>query len=141
MKNKTIVCSTTSAQEILGVAKRYFDINDFEVQDIITENGDVGIQARKTSWLRKCSGTSYALQIVVSKKDGNRYVVSAGWGEWLAKGTVVLVATFIAFGFLIIPAMFGIVNQKNLPDRCLDYVTSTVVARNALCKVYDDARQ
>jgi len=140
MKTKTIVCSTTSAQKIINAAREYFIEKGFEIQDIITENGEIGLQARKTSWLRKCSGTSYALQIIVKERSNNRYVVTAGWGEWIAKGSVVLFATFIAFGILIIPAMIGMANQASLPDNCLEYVTSSISAQNPLCLVYNEAK-
>jgi len=113
--------------------------NGYEVQDIITESGELGLQAKKSGWIRKCSGTSYAIQLVVKQCSDSRYVVTAGWGEWLAKGTVVFVATFIAFGFLLIPALVGIVNQKNLPDKCLSHVADTISRRHALCKVFSDA--
>lgn len=139
MKKKLIVCSTTSEQEIINAAKKYFISKNFEVQNVITENGEIGIQARKTSWVRKCSGTSYALQVVVKKQSENRYEITAGWGEWVSKGAVALVATFIAFGFLIIPTVIGMVNQKNLPEKCLDSIACEVIKQNTLCYVYNSA--
>ena len=137
---KTIVCYTTSNNEIVNAAKEYFLSEGYEIQDIITENGEIGIQARKTSWLRKCSGTSYAMQVIVKEHDNYRYEITAGWGEWLSKGTVVFVATFIAFGFLLIPAVVGMVNQKNLPQKCLDYTTNRIKTRHPLCRIYNQAK-
>ena len=137
MKKKIIVCSTTSEQEIINAAKEYFGSEGFEYQDVITENGEVGVQARKTGLIRKCTGTSYALQVMVKKCDNNKYEITAGWGEWLSKGAVVMVATFVAFGILIIPAMFGIMSQCSLPSECLDSITNRVSCQNPICKVYE----
>ena len=141
MTKKTILCSTTSEREILESAKAYLTSNGFEIQDVITADGKIGIQGRKTSWIRKCSGTSYALQIVVEKQSDSCYSVTAGWGEWVSKGAVVIISTFIAFGVLLIPAIFGIVNQKNLPDNCLDYVSEVIMRQNPICQIYNEAKQ
>ena len=140
MKKKVIVCSTTSETEIINAAKKYFRENNFEYQDVITENGDIGVQARKTGLIRKCTGTSYALQVVVRKQAENRYEITAGWGEWLSKGAVVLVATFVAFGVLIIPALFGLANQNALPGECLDSIANTVAYQNPFCNVYEQSK-
>ena len=139
MKKKTIICTTTSTGEILRTARAYLESEGFEVQEVLTENGERGLQARKSSWLRRCSGTSYALQLIVKEAPGCRFELQAGWGEWLAKGAVVLFATFIALGVLIIPALVGIVNQKNLPEKCLEAVSERIKAQNALCRIYGEA--
>jgi len=141
MTKKTILCSTTSEREILEAARNYLTSNDFEVREVITDSGELGLQGRKTSWIRKCSGTSYALQIVVKKQSDSCYSVTAGWGEWVSKGAVVIVSTFIAFGVLLIPAIFGIINQKNLPDSCLDFVSEEITRQNPICQIYSEAKQ
>jgi hypothetical protein len=140
MKKRIIVCNTTSEQEIIQAARNYFLCEDFEVQDVVAESGEIGLQARKSSWLRNCSGTSYALQVLVKKQTDNTYVITAGWGEWFKKGTVAFVATFVAFGFLIIPTLLGMANQSKLPDRCLNYVSSRIAMQNSLCQVYAQAK-
>ena len=138
MKKRVVVCSTISEQEIIHEARKYFLSEGFEVQDVITERGEIGLQARKSSWLRKCSGTSYALQVLVKKQSNNAYEVTAGWGEWFSKGAVAFVATFVAFGVLLVPALIGMANQKSLPDKCLDHVSKNILRQNALCYVYKE---
>ena len=140
MKKRIIVCNTTSEQEIIHAARTYFLSEGFEVQDVVAEGGEIGLQARKSSWLRNCSGTSYALQVLVKKKTDNTYVITAGWGEWFKKGTVAFVATFVAFGFLLIPSMIGMANQNKLPDNCLNYVSSRIAMQNSLCQVFAQAK-
>ncbi|MBQ7364772.1 MAG: hypothetical protein IJW46_04165 [Clostridia bacterium] len=140
MKTRTIVCSTTSEQEIINAARTYFLEEGFDIQDVITENGEIGIQARKSSWIRKCSGTSYALQVIVSHPSENRYVVTAGWGEWFLKSTVATFATFIALWWMIIPSVVGMVNQAKLPNACLDRMSATVAEQNPQCRIYIDAK-
>lgn len=140
MKKRIIHCSTTSTQEILRAARTYFLSEGFEVQEVLTESGEIGLQARKTGWLRKCSGTSYALQVVVKELPNNRFEVTAGWGEWVSKGAVALFATFVACGFLILPAIYGFINQMTLPDECLDSITATVSHQNPLCRIYEPAK-
>lgn len=140
MEKRTIICNTTSTEQIIGAAKQFFISNGYEIQDIMTPGGVVGIQARKTNFLRKVSGTSYALQVIVEKKGISEYEVTAGWGEWLGKSAVVAIATFVAFGFLIVPATVGIVNQAKLPKKALDNIGATVSAYNPVCAVYGEAK-
>ena len=140
MKKRIIVCNTTSEQEIIHAARTYFLNEGYEIQDVIAESGEIGLQARKSNWLRNCSGTSYALQVLVKKQSDSTYEVSAGWGEWFKKGTVVFVATFIAFGVLIIPALIGMTNQSKLPERCLNYISTKISIQNSACQIYKNAK-
>ena len=136
MKKMIINCDNITAEAILERAKSYFAREEFEVQDVVTESGEVGIQARKTSWYRNITGTSYAAQIIVKKLGENRYEVTAGWGKWLDKGVVAIVATFVAFGVLIIPTLIGIRNQLKLPTECLDYVANGLSAQYNNCRCF-----
>ena len=139
MEKRTIISQTTSTEQIIRAAREYFVKNGYEIRNVRTEDGKIGIQAKKTNLVRKCSGTSYALQVIVDKKGIDEYEITAGWGEWLGKSTVMAVATFVAFGFLVIPAAIGMANQAKLPKKVLESITSTISVCNPDCKVYDKA--
>ena len=133
---KMIVKCNTSPEEIINTGKAYYSRLGFETQSAMTESGDLCMQVRKTSLLRNMTGTSYALQLVVKKVDDNSYELTAGWSKWADKVIVGTVATFVAFGFLIIPTCIGISRQAKMPTECLNHISDVLKAYHPECIAY-----
>ena len=126
-----------TAESIVGLVKEYFSNNDFEYEAALNSSGNQCIQARKSNWLRNASGTSYALLVEVKKNNDSSYIVTAGHGKWADKMVVGGVATFVAFGFLIIPVVIGAVRQIRLPGNLLNYVKGQLAVKHPNCSAYN----
>lgn len=135
MKKMIVKCNTTP-EEIIHTGKAFYSRLGYETQSAMTEDGDLCMQVRKTSVLRSMTGTSYALQLVVRKKDDNCYELTAGWSNWADKLIVGTVATFVAFGFLIIPTCIGINHQRKMPTECLNHIADVLKAYHPECVAY-----
>ena len=100
------------------------------------KDGSPCVQARKSSWIRNATGTSYAVQIVARDVYPGTIRVSAGWGKWIDKVLVGGFATFIALGVLIVPVIVGTIKQKNLPEKALNTLRDTLGVTHPECKVF-----
>ena len=140
MKKMYIVCESTSADEIIAIAKRYLIADDFEVQEALDDAGNLCLQGRKTSLLRNVSGTSYAIQLQVHQRNDGSYVLSAGWGKWMDKVLVGGIATFVAFGFMLIPVIIGGVIQKKLPQKLLSEIYDKIQLKYPDSRVFMEAK-
>ena len=130
-----VKCNTTP-EEIIETARAYYSQLGYDTQMAITENGDLCMQAKKDGLLRNVTGTSYALQLVVRRVEDDAYELTAGWSKWADKLVVGFVATFVAFGVLIIPTIVGINHQRKMPSECLKYVASVLKAYHPECIAY-----
>ena len=136
MKKMIVKCNTTP-EEIIEIGKTYYAQQDFETQTAITENGDLCMQVKKGGWFRNATGTSYALQMVVHKTGENTYELVTGWSKWADKVIVGFIATFIAFGVLLIPTCIGIDRQRRMPIECLNNVSQVLKAYHPECVTYN----
>jgi len=131
-----IVKCNTTPEEIIHTGIAYYSQLGYETQHAITEDGELCMQVRKNSWIRNATGTSYALQMVVHKVDDQSYELIAGWSKWADKVIVGFIATFIAFGVLLIPTMVGINHQRKMPSECLSHIAKVLKAYHPECTAY-----
>ena len=94
------------------------------------------MQVKKTGLVRNLTGTSYALQMVVHKKEDGSCLLTAGWSKWADKIIVGAVATFVAFGFLLVPTVIGASKQYKMPTECLNNVAAALKAHDPECIAY-----
>ena len=135
MKQMYVKCNTTP-EEIIETARAYYSQLGYDTQMAITENGDLCMLAKKDGLLRNVTGTSYALQLVVRRVEDDAYELTAGWSKWADKLVVGFIATFVAFGVLIIPTVVGINHQRKMPSECLKYLASVLKAYHPECIAY-----
>ena len=140
MKKIIVKCKNTSENEVINIARNYFRNHNYEYQNAMTDNGDICIQAKKSNWIRSLTGTNYAIQLVVHRRDDETIEITAGWGSWFGKSSVILFATFIAFWWLAIPASVGFANQAQLPSTTLDAISATLTSCHSDCYIYQEAK-
>lgn len=135
MKKMIVKCNATPS-EIIETGKAYYTQLGYETKYAMTENGDMCLQVRKSSWLRNATGTAYALQMVVHRTADDSYELIAGWSKWADKVVVGFVASFVALGVLIIPTCVGINRQLKMPTECLNHISNVLKAYYPECIAY-----
>jgi hypothetical protein len=110
-------CTTEKFHGLLADLKNWLISQNFNCQQLTTEDGGTLLQVAKKGGWRKFVGMSTALNIVLSQRP-NHIIVEIGAGRWYDKALVGVI--FVPF---CIQAGFGTWQQIKLPKKIYQYIS------------------
>jgi hypothetical protein len=113
-------CTTEKFHGLLADLKNWLISQNFNCQQLTTEDGGTLLQVAKKGGWRKIFGTSTALNIVLHQSSNN-ITVEIGAGRWLDKAAVG--AASILWLPLFFTAGFGAWQQMKLPNKIYQYIS------------------
>ena len=113
-------CTTEKFHGLLADLKNWLISQNFNCQQLTTEDGGTLLQVAKKGGWRKIFGTSTTLNIVLHQSSNN-ITVEIGAGRWLDKAAVG--AASILWPPLLFTAGFGAWQQKKLPKKIYQYIS------------------
>lgn len=93
---------------------------DFECQELKTEEGKTLIQFSKSGWWRKAIGMSTALNVLLDHEEG-ALTVEIGAGRWIDKAGAGVVGLAILWP-LAVTAAIGAWGQAKMPEKIFDFI-------------------
>lgn len=123
-KSRTFTCQPEQRRFLIQRLERWLEREDFECQELETDDKDLLMQVRKKGSWRKFVGMATALNIVLHQ-SGEEMKVTVGEGQWLDKAIVGSVSMFVLWP-LAITAGIGAWQQNQMPDRVLNFIQDTL---------------
>ena len=120
MQSRYFPCTTEKFYGLLADLKNWLISQNFNCQQLTTEDGGTLLQVAKKGGWRKIFGTSTALNIVLHQSSNN-ITVEIGAGRWLDKAAVG--AASILWLPLFFTAGFGAWQQMKLPNKIYQYIS------------------
>ena len=117
MQTRCFPCTTEKFHGLLADLKNWLISQNFNCQQLTTEDGGTLLQVAKKGGWRKFVGMSTALNIVLSQRP-NHIIVEIGAGRWYDKALVGVI--FVPF---CIQAGFGTWQQIKLPKKIYQYIS------------------
>lgn len=126
-KCRRFVCGSGESSNVIADLKGWLEQQDFDSQQMATENSGVLLQIKKRGAWRDFVGMSTSLNIVFHQQD-NTLTVEIGAGKWIDKAAVGTVSMFILWP-LAVTAGFGAWEQMKMPERVFDYISSRLTSK------------
>ena len=121
MQTRCFPCTTEKFHGLLADLKNWLISQNFNCQQLTTEDGGTLLQVAKKGGWRKIFGTSTTLNIVLHQSSNN-IIVEIGAGRWVDKATVGTVSMFVLWP-LAFTAGFGAWLQMKFPNKIYQYVS------------------
>ncbi len=134
---KSYRVANLSYQDLISHLKAWFVNQDFEVQDLRSEDGSEVLQVAKKGTWRKFVGLSTALNVVI-RLNGADLMVEVGAGRWIDKAAVGTVSMFVLWP-LALSAAFGAWQQMKMPERTFAAVTDYLGSPRNVTVFFDAA--
>ena len=124
MQTRSFPCTTEKFHGLLADLKNWLISQNFNCQQLTTEDGGTLLQVAKKGGWRKFVGMSTALNIVLYQKS-NHIIVEIGAGRWIDKALVGTVGGALIFWFppLAFAAGFGTWQQIKLPKKIYQFIS------------------
>jgi TIR domain len=126
-KSRRYLCAPADSQRLIADVKAWLDSQDFDTQQMNTENQSLLLQIKKRGGWRDFVGMATSLNIAFHY-SGNTLMVQIGAGKWIDKASAGTVSLFILWP-LAITAGIGAWEQAKLPERIFDYIGSRLAYR------------
>ncbi|HEX5884251.1 MAG TPA: TIR domain-containing protein [Pyrinomonadaceae bacterium] len=127
-KSRRYACSADDIPRLIGDVRSWLNSQDFDTQQMNTDDDSVLIQIKKRGSWRDYVGMATSLNIVFHRCEDETLTVEIGAGKWIDKAAVGTVSLFILWP-LAITAGMGAWEQAKLPDRVFDYIGSRLAYR------------
>ena len=115
-------CTTEKFHGLLADLKNWLISQNFNCQQLTTEDGGTLLQVAKKGGWRKFIGMGTALNIVL-RQSSNNITVEIGAGRWIDKAVVGGVAMLLVWSPIIVTAGIGAWQQKKLPKKIYQYIS------------------
>lgn len=122
-------------QKLARAIAEWFQGQQFEAQILPAPGKGVAVQARKVDTLRTVTGTSEALNVMLTRQ-GNNLLVQTGAAAWADKAVVGTVGLF-AFWPALIPAAYGFWKQRQLPQEVFQFIEQYIILGEDADIVFD----
>ena len=119
-------CSTEKFHGLLADLENWLISQNFNCQQLTTEDGGTLLQVAKKGGWRKFIGMGTALNIVLYQSSNNNITVEIGAGRWIDKAVVGTVGGALAsclIPTLVFTAGFGAWQQMKLPKKIYQYIS------------------
>lgn len=103
---------------------QWFQVKGFETQLLQGPGEAVTVQARKAGSWASISGTSAALNVMMTPQ-GDNLLVQTGGAKWVDKAAVGVVSLLIFWPLIALPA-YGAYKQKELIDEAYQFLDSYI---------------
>ena len=125
MQSRYFPCTTEKFYGLLADLRNWLISQNFNCQQLTTEDGGTLLQVAKKGGWRKIVGQSTALNIVLYQSSNNNITVEIGAGRWIDKALVGAAAFPLLFWFppLAFAAGFGTWQQIKLPKKIYQYIS------------------
>ena len=127
-KSRRYACSGADIPRLIGDVRGWLNSQDFEVQQINTDEDSVLLQIKKRGSWRDYVGMATSLNIVFHRCEDETLTVEIGAGKWIDKAAVGTVSLFILWP-LAITAGMGAWEQAKMPERIFDYIGARLAYR------------
>jgi len=121
-------CPATHYAEVVAATRNWLAGENFNCQQLQTEDGGILLQIAKAGNWRKFIGMSTALNVVF-RQMGNSLTVDIGAGRWIDKAAVGTVSLFILWP-LAVTAGIGAWQQMKMPERIYEHIAASVRSIN-----------
>lgn len=121
-------CTPDVIPRIIGDVRGWLNEQEFDTQQISTDEDSVLLQVKKRGNWRDLVGMATSLNVAFHQGEDDTLTVEIGAGKWVDKAAVGAVGLLILWP-LAIPAGFGAWEQMNMPDKIFDYVGSRLACR------------
>lgn len=125
---RSFSCPPTHCSEVVASTRNWLTGEDFNCQQLQTEDGGILLQIAKAGNWRKFVGMSTALNIVF-RQVGNTLTVDIGAGRWIDKAAAGTVSLFILWP-LAVTAGIGAWQQMKMPDRIYEHIATLLRSVN-----------
>ena len=115
-------CTTEKFHGLLADLKNWLISQNFNCQQLTTEDGGTLLQVAKKGGWRKFIGMGTALNIVLYQSSNNNITVEIGAGRWIDKAAVGTASMFVLWP-LAISVGFGAWQQIKLPKKIYQYIS------------------
>ena len=122
MQTRSFPCTTEKFHGLLADLKNWLISQNFNCQQLTTEDGGTLLQVAKKGGWRKFIGMGTALNIVLHQSSNN-ITVEIGAGRWIDKAVVGTVAMLLVWSPIIVTAGIGAWQQKKLPKKIYQYIS------------------
>ncbi len=122
MKIRRFPCSPENSHVLISDLINWLTGQNFNCQQLTTEDGGTLLQVSKKGGWRKIVGMSTALNVVFHQSVNN-ITVEIGAGRWLDKAAVGAVGALLVFPPLAVAAGFGAWLQIKLPNKIYQYIS------------------
>jgi TIR domain-containing protein len=127
-KSRRYACSPDDVPRLMGDLRSWLNSQDFETQQMNTDNDSVLLQIKKRGGWRDYVGMATSLNIVFHACEDDTLTVEIGAGKWIDKAAVGTVSLFILWP-LAITAGIGAWEQMQMPEKIFDYIGSRLAYR------------
>ena len=127
-KSRRYACCADDIPRVIGDLRGWLNSQDFDAQQMNTDDDSVLIQIKKRGSWRDYVGMATSLNIVFHPCEDETLTVEIGAGKWIDKAAVGTVSLFILWP-LAITAGMGAWEQAKMPDRIFDYIGARLVCR------------
>lgn len=121
-KSRRYICPATDNPRLIADVKRWLASQNFETQQMRTDDQASLLQIKKRGKWRDYVGMATALNIMFYQ-SGDTLTVQIGAGKWLDKVAAGTVSLFILWP-LAIAAGFGAWEQMKMPEKVFDFIGS-----------------
>ncbi len=122
MQTRCFPCTTEKFHGLLADLENWLISQNFNCQQLTTEDGGTLLQVAKKGGWRKFVGQSTALNIVLYQSSNNNITVEIGAGRWIDKAAVGTASMFVLWP-LAISVGFGAWQQIKLPKKIYQYIS------------------
>jgi hypothetical protein len=116
------ICSPANAHQLIADVKGWLDSQEFDSQQMVTDNQGVLLQIKKRGNWRDYVGMSTSLNIVFHQ-SGDTLSVEIGAGKWIDKAAAGTISMFVLWP-LAITAGIGAWEQAKMPEKVFTYLGS-----------------
>jgi hypothetical protein len=123
-KNRVFPCSSNKFPTVVDSVEEWLAQSGYNVQRLITENGDILLQVERQGSWRKLIANSIALNVLLSHNQDS-LSVSIGSGRWLDKAAIGAVALVFALPIALAGLTatgVGTWKQYRLPDKIMAFI-------------------
>jgi len=121
-KSRRYTCSPEYYPQLIVDVKRWLDSQDFDTQQMNTDDKGLLLQIKKRGGWRDFVGMATSLNIVFHL-SGDTLSVQIGAGKWIDKAAAGTVSLFILWP-LAITAGLGAWQQMKMPEKVFDFIGS-----------------
>jgi hypothetical protein len=121
-KSRRYTCPAADSPRLVADVKHWLDSQDFDTQQMRTNDQALMLQIKKRGGWRDFVGMSTSLNILFYQ-SGDTLTVQIGAGKWIDKAAAGTVSLFILWP-LAITAGFGAWQQMKMPEKVFDFIGS-----------------
>jgi hypothetical protein len=126
-KSRRYTCPFNDGPRVISELRHWLDSQNFDSQQMETEEDGVLLQVKKRGAWRDFVGMSTSLNVAFHRQ-GDTLTVDIGAGKWIDKAAVGTVSMIVLWP-LAVTAGFGAWEQLKLPDKIFDFIGTRLAYR------------